>query len=311
MKLFGRATRHKDVRQCAVGGTFFYLFYRFETLGEFDEGVCPDFTDNKSWFDIKLLVSDRSADTTKVMYSESYANAMGKVLKELGVPSAHKAHIGRKLGPVELEFLEAVKDDIDSLGNWSPDTQRKFYSAKLPLHVLKLIAGFYSGMNFNIRTVVFPCEELKGMIMPWADVQLKRVQESPDGDGKWTACCFLSMVIKMKDIVLQDAAAMMVLHPERCHHHLFTLPVFQTELFQVSWLVVVFLHQLLCLSPFLFCPAICREDEAGTWDGIEPLGLFIGAASAGCKRAIEQHDERDPANPTGGCRLNGTFDGVT
>ena len=76
LKLFGRVARHKDPRLCAVGAKAFYLLYRFDVTGEFTDDCEVDFTDNKSWFDIKLLVDGQSSDFTKAIKNVTYSDAM-------------------------------------------------------------------------------------------------------------------------------------------------------------------------------------------------------------------------------------------
>ena len=44
--LYGRATRHKDVNLCCIGGLAFYLQYRFHCTGEFRDMALEDWLDN-------------------------------------------------------------------------------------------------------------------------------------------------------------------------------------------------------------------------------------------------------------------------
>ena len=46
--------RHIDVNMCAIGALGFWLFGRFMVTDEVEQ---MDFSDNKSWFNIKLLCS--------------------------------------------------------------------------------------------------------------------------------------------------------------------------------------------------------------------------------------------------------------
>ena len=50
--IFGRVMRHRDPRLCAVGGIGMFLLARFHYTNEIET---IDFTENKSWFNIKLL----------------------------------------------------------------------------------------------------------------------------------------------------------------------------------------------------------------------------------------------------------------
>ena len=66
----------------------------------------PDFTDNKAWFDIKLLVDVISTDCTKPMANNLYAKGMKHVLHKLHIASLHYVHLGCVMDPVLLEFEE-------------------------------------------------------------------------------------------------------------------------------------------------------------------------------------------------------------
>jgi hypothetical protein len=54
--LYGRATRHRDVRLCAVGAIVFYLQFRSYCTKEFSNHTVDDWITNSTWFDIKFLV---------------------------------------------------------------------------------------------------------------------------------------------------------------------------------------------------------------------------------------------------------------
>jgi uncharacterized membrane protein len=49
--LFGRVMRHADVELCAFGSFALMMLSRFEVAGE-----KLDFSSNKAWFDVKLMV---------------------------------------------------------------------------------------------------------------------------------------------------------------------------------------------------------------------------------------------------------------
>ena len=50
--VFGRIIRHKDPRLCGVGALAFYLMLRFHLT---EEPKLFDFSDNKTWFNVKLM----------------------------------------------------------------------------------------------------------------------------------------------------------------------------------------------------------------------------------------------------------------
>lgn len=234
--LYGRLMRHKDVRMCGFGALAFYLLYRFQCTGEMSPP--PDFTDNSTWFDIKLLVDCTSSSNSKAMNSNIYARAIKEVLKELGIFTNHYLHIGRVLGPILAEFNEAPSGDIQCLGNWRPSMQQQRYSSKIPLGIIRTMAGFTmdASVHYNTRTAVEPPECLVLNVFPWVDECMRQVQTCEDSTGSnlCTAQAFLGLMSQLRIIALQDAAAMRVLHPERCDNPLFSLPVFQSDEFNVS-----------------------------------------------------------------------------
>jgi hypothetical protein len=80
-KQFGRAMRrHLDPSRCAISAFLMMLLYRFWISGEMSDGTPPDFTDNKAWYDIKIL-SDGSLQNTKEMQRRSYTEKVKSVSK--------------------------------------------------------------------------------------------------------------------------------------------------------------------------------------------------------------------------------------
>ncbi|KAG7345280.1 centromere DNA-binding like protein [Nitzschia inconspicua] len=237
LKLFGRAARHKKNLLCPVGALAFYLLYRFSQTGEFES--IDDFTKNDRWFDTKLLVDlqQRTNDLSRVISDKTYSDAVKKICKQLGIPTQHYVHLGRVLGSV---LAEADGDDnelIRILGNWDPKIQEKAYSSKLPMKIIRSRAGFRSngGVHYNARTIVQPPSELLSQVFPWVDratQELNAFLQSSPAEACPFAAVFLDFMMKLKVVVLQDAAATMVLHPERSVHQLFQLDVFKSDCFK-------------------------------------------------------------------------------
>lgn len=163
--------RHKDVHLCAIGSLALYLWYRFDVCGEMIENP-PDFTDNKSWYHIKLLIAYGTTDVTKELELQSYNIAIDKALKELNIPCSHRAHFGRKAGPQILEQNEVPKDVIEALGNWSQTVQEKCYSSWLPMLAMRVMAGFTKDEgSVYVKRQMKPRSEagdrLANKIFPW------------------------------------------------------------------------------------------------------------------------------------------------
>ena len=235
LKLYGRAGRHKDVQLCCVGALAFYLFYRFEKTNEFSDGKV-DFTQNKTWFDTKLLVDYRgpSKDYSSCISSKTYAVSIAKMLSILLISSSHLLHIGRKWGSYGCQLRGDDTREIQCLGNWDPSTQEKAYSINIPINIIRSAAGYDSTCKVHVcpRSSCKPPDELRKQVFPWVDDAQEKVRISQaEGNDHRTAIKFLDLMDHLRDILLQDAAAMMVLHPFRKNHLLFQHPLFQSEVF--------------------------------------------------------------------------------
>jgi hypothetical protein len=244
-KLYGRAIRAKDVRACGMGAYAFYLSVRFHMTKEFSSVPDDFFCENKNWFDFKLLVDCYANDYCKEMSNDSYAKFMKKILNELKIPSNHIVHIGRVLGSADLELLENEKSGTLDMGNWAADVHKNSYSIKMPIKSLRKAAGFVlaDGMHHNVRTTVEPETEdgdLLDSVFPFVKRCLAAVLEAKnDGTEQSksqshlnTAVCFLELLQHLALVFLQDAAAMVVLHPERGENAMYKhIPVLKCEQF--------------------------------------------------------------------------------
>jgi hypothetical protein len=217
------------------------LALRFTLTHEFQDFSVDDWLDNKKWFDIKLLVdAGRSGvDYCKSMTNSTFSDAVKKVLRALGIPSAHWVHLGRVMGPKILELLDEEADEIRRLGNWDPFLQELSYSTKLPLKPIRKIAGYTTGtgMYYNVRSTVKPSAELlRSTPFGWAFDALEGVEKAmtEDGSVRYTALCFLKFICELAMVFLQDAAAMWVLHPERRSHPMYRIDTFSSQEWRVS-----------------------------------------------------------------------------
>ncbi len=244
-KLYGRAIRAKDVRACGMGAYSFYLAVRFHMTEEFATVEDDFFCENKNWFDVKLLVDCYANDYCKEMSNDSYAKFMKRILTEEQIPSNHVIHIGRVLGSADLELLKNDMSGTLDMGNWASDVHKKAYSIKMPIKSLRRAAGFVlaDGMHHNMRTTVEPDTDdmdLLDSVFPFVKRCLVAVLEakSNGADNSQsqshlnTAICFLEMLQHLALVFLQDAAAMVVLHPERADNAMYKhLPVLKSEKF--------------------------------------------------------------------------------
>lgn len=195
--------------------------------------------DNSKWFDVKLLVSTDSPDKTKMMKtdSDSYGKHVKRILKRLRLQCEKTLHLGRNLGAKLLEMLEADVDEIRRLGNWNPSIFDNSYSTKLPLGPMRMLAGFFDDKKFYFlpRGTVMPSEELKRMtpIGKWVCDAYDAVLEASDEGDNPTCQHFLRFLCDINEVLLQDAAVMMIEHEYRADHPLFQLDCFQSQEFKV------------------------------------------------------------------------------
>ena len=101
------------------------------------------------------------------------------------------------------------------------------------------MAGFGEdeGLHFNPRTACQPPEGLKRKIFPWIEEEIDKVfaKNEIDSNTRITAISTLRFWVNLRTIILQDAAAMIVLHPDRVvDHPFFRLQLFHDEEFKVS-----------------------------------------------------------------------------
>jgi Centromere DNA-binding protein complex CBF3 subunit, domain 2/Transcriptional activator of glycolytic enzymes len=227
-KLYGRATRHRDVKLCAIGGVSFYLQYRFYISQEFANFTTEDWLENWKWFDVKFLAEIHSYDgklQTKEILNDSYAKHVKKVLQKLKVPCNKLLHLGRNMGARILEMLQEEAEEIRRMGQWNPSTQDNCYSSKLPMGPIRKLAGYHSNNKcyFNTRATIMPDDKLLRMcpIGKWSYDALDGVIQNDDEGTKQTALHVLKFMCDLNAVFLQDAAAMMCLHPERSDHVMF------------------------------------------------------------------------------------------
>jgi Centromere DNA-binding protein complex CBF3 subunit, domain 2 len=238
--LYGRAVRHKDVRLCCLGALAFYTQYRFDCTNEFVDFTAEDWINRNKWFDVKVLVDVQATDFQKEMANDTYGLHIESVLSRLKISCNKLCHLGRNLGARILEMLEEESEEIRRMGQWNPSIFDNSYSAKLPLGPMRKLAGYHSAnkMYYNPRTTVIPDDDLLRAtpMGAWCYDALREVMElSVDGKNQ-TAIHTLKFFCELNKIFIQDAAAMLLLHPDRERHPLFNeIPVFSSDQFVVSY----------------------------------------------------------------------------
>ena len=201
---------------CVIGALAVYLWFRFDHTGEMDPP--PDFTDNKAWFFIKLIVSStcsKESNMTQIKI-KNYADTMKDVLRKLEIYATHWGHFGRVSAPTMLELEEIPKSQIEALGNWCQTMQEECYSAQMPMAPMRIMAGHgkEQGTVFVSRQTKPASVEgsrLEKKIFPFVESALQAVDEATAADGKdrFTAVMFLTLLKNLRQVLLQDVAVMM------------------------------------------------------------------------------------------------------
>ncbi|KAG7360183.1 centromere DNA-binding like protein [Nitzschia inconspicua] len=236
LKLYGRAGRHKDPTMCPMGALAFYLFYRFHKTKEMDPP--PNFCESSSWFSMKLLVDyngGKNRDYFTSISDESYRSVVKAHLEKNNIHSSHLVHIGRKWGSYLAQLQGDDWEDVRILGNWDPNTQDKSYSIKIPVKQVRSMAGWRRAdqFHYNVRAEVIPPEDLRNKVFPWLEGCQEKVKTAClTGGTHPTASQFLDLMSKLSTIVIQDAAAILVSHPDRALHKLFSHPLFASKEFE-------------------------------------------------------------------------------
>ncbi|KAG7352243.1 centromere DNA-binding like protein [Nitzschia inconspicua] len=218
LKLYGRVARHKNVNLCSIWCSWFLSHVPFPLYCDSRRGSPLNHTQR---------ISDKS-----------YAKAIKKVCKSLGITTRHFLHIGRVLGNKESEIMEDDDNLRRTLGNWDPKQNEKAYSNKLPMKIIRQKAGFREaeGLHYNPRVAVIPPTSLTEKVFPCLSDTFHAftgLSEISPEDDKVTATRFLHFMKVLSEVVIQDAAVIFVEHPNRIHHPLFSsVEVFQSNEFK-------------------------------------------------------------------------------
>jgi hypothetical protein len=213
--------------------------YRLLCTGEFKDMTVADWLDNSKWFDIKLLVDVNGSDNTVEMKSDGYAKHIERVLKRLNLLCSKLLHLGRNVGSKILDLLEEESEAIRRMGQWNPSVFDNSYSSKLPMAPIRKLAGFYANnkMYFNTRTNVDVPDDLLRMtpISEWLYNITPQVLEEA-GSTHPTCLNVLKFFAFINKVFIQDAAATMILYPERATHPIFReIPLFASTEYNVSF----------------------------------------------------------------------------
>ncbi|CAB9528452.1 Transcriptional activator of glycolytic enzymes [Seminavis robusta] len=149
------------------------------------------------------------------------------MLKALGLDCSKVLHLGRNLGAKYLEMGMTDAELIRQMGQWAAGVFDTSYSTKLPMEAIRALAGFFGGKDsayFLSRSTVQPKKELlvQTPIGRWVSAAYEAVCAADKKNEHPPVRLFLKFLMDLNEVFLQDAAAMLILHPERKDHPIFT-----------------------------------------------------------------------------------------
>jgi hypothetical protein len=160
------------VSLCSIGALAFYPFVIFhitkETIG---------ITDNKSWFNRKLLIMPtKGADLNQEMVYSHYGKVLEKIGRKLEFEIAKFKHFGRFYGQMDGELKDMDEKYLYHVGNWNGDSCKKHYSLKILFRGIRQLAGHpkICGLEYWARSVCDTSDllengkPLQGMIFSFA-----------------------------------------------------------------------------------------------------------------------------------------------
>ena len=128
-------------------------------------------------------------------------------------------------------YHSASNADIQGLGRWAYDAFRMSYLTNLPYAALLVAAGFRTSPKSYIlpRSRVPPPLALTACILPWVAPELEKIKAWNRTANKLTSDTsaegFLSALVWLKIVFLQDMALLQQLHP--------ALPIFTHQVFSL------------------------------------------------------------------------------
>jgi len=164
-------------------------------------------------------------------------------LVDLGLPHQKLKHLGRGLGTKILEADDVHAEYIRQLGNWNLNATDTSYSAKLPMQAIRSAAGYVTGNGLycNPRTVLEVPDSLlhqSPLGNPFLDAHERiklsiRLSIQRKETPCQTSLAFLNFMKELNVVFFQDAAAMLVKHPDRIHHQIYQIPCLASPHFKV------------------------------------------------------------------------------
>lgn len=219
------ALRNRKLLTCMLGGLAFYFLYRWDLSDE----PFPDFSRRAAWYNIRLIKGSTGSREAAFSYN-SQREWVAKAFQYIGVASQKKTHIGRSAGAKMAELKGVSEDQIRRAGRWNQEQMVGCYLNALPREFMRSMAGHPSQMGcFEIRRAsIAPPDELLAMIWPSLDAWKGQFGPLPDQRNDLAAAGATSLLLYLREVILQDSVALRGLFPGHpvWHHPVFQHPAY-------------------------------------------------------------------------------------
>ena len=150
--------------------------------------------------------------TKEVKESKAYSNFLKHIQEACDVMFHHLLHVGREIGPVIGELAGIAKHLIEEIGYWATNVYGNVYSSCMPIEPLLKMAGFAGlQLHWSHRVGCEPSDSLQKLIWPEIDGIYEVLLKTEEGK-KSTARTFLYTLKKLRVVLLQDVACLIIKH---------------------------------------------------------------------------------------------------
>ncbi|KAF4609718.1 hypothetical protein D9613_011981 [Agrocybe pediades] len=219
--------RHSMVENCAVGSLAFHLFGLIHLTG-FKPSFAPDFNDTsqigaREWYNIHLFHG--KDDPYGPMTYQNHRKQVNTMKKDNDLKHKKVTHDGRVYAVMQAGLMGASVESRMALGLWMEAEGGSFkscYDCGLPVDAMLGVAGFNAQRQssyFLACNFLEPPKELLQQIFPWVEEEQAALQQRIDEYGLSrakdnTLTSFLSLLLFLRRVLLQDSAVLYSKHPE-------------------------------------------------------------------------------------------------
>jgi hypothetical protein len=229
-KEVGSFLRNKNVLICPMGALAIYFFVRYQI----ENNAFPSLWRNADWYDLYLVPGTKPG---KELSFGTHYKFIKNMLYSLGIKSNVKTHMGRGTGAQMADVRGASEPDIRRSGRWNQEAV-SCYLTMLPRETMRTLAGFPkdSGHFYIARSILEPPSCLLEQVFPdvtdWAMIHGLNGECEPDPDAEHSIATdgFLSLMIQLRTVLLQDAVFLREILPNLFlwKHPIFNSPEFDT-----------------------------------------------------------------------------------